>query len=559
MNNRKVILYLAVGIVLLAAVNVAVFNCGEDKVVFSRISTLVDPSADVTSFRIDRRGRAPVRIARSSRWRMIEPYQAEVDEQSVMKFIDALSQTVAIDTISDSELLRIGRTRRDFELEDSPLQVRVSCGGKDIGCRFGAKTPAGDGVYASIEGVGAVFVMPSDILAAVDVAAERFRRRSLFDAVPETLIGFTVKRPAGSIVAFSRDGENWKVDGMNVPVEKVRGMLSKVLNASVRDFVWPTAAAGGMEPMSAALLATYGLDPESAVTLTVAGVDGDRRMISFGKVSSEGEVYALVQQGDAIVTVDAELKTLAMQGASAYVDARIFPFEASAVNAFVIVDGETSYSFARGKNASWRIETPVSAAADQQRMDALLNRMLTLTSADMSQSGLSVFLSSNSAPVTVSRKALLGDSRMEDLRSTEILRIDPVTVKRIVMSSSDRKVVPVSVVYNRDLRAWNLEHSSLSEKVDEKGVATVLSAVNPLLAERIERLKVTLADLSAYGLDIPGLTVAIDQDVEKSVRRNIMLGNRTEGGYYATVGSSGAVFVISDETASRISSALVGE
>ena len=70
MNNRKVILYLAVGIVLLAAVNVAVFNCSEDKVVFSRISTLVDPSADVTSFRIDRRGRAPVRIARSSRWRM---------------------------------------------------------------------------------------------------------------------------------------------------------------------------------------------------------------------------------------------------------------------------------------------------------------------------------------------------------------------------------------------------------------------------------------------------------------------------------------------------------
>jgi hypothetical protein len=70
-------------------------------------------------------------------------------------------------------------------------------------------------------------------------------------------------------------------------------------------------------------------------------------------------------------------------------------------------------------------------------------------------------------------------------------------------------------------------------------------------------MKVSLAELSDYGLDTPRLTVAIDQDVEKDVRRNIMIGDKTEGGYYATVGSSGAVFVLSDETVSKITAPIV--
>jgi hypothetical protein len=36
-----------------------------------------------------------------------------------------------------------------------------------------------------------------------------------------------------------------------------------------------------------------------------------------------------------------------------------------------------------------------------------------------------------------------------------------------------------------------------------------------------------------------------------------MIGNRTENGCFATVGSSDAVFVISDETAGKISAAIV--
>jgi hypothetical protein len=159
----------------------------------------------------------------------------------------------------------------------------------------------------------------------------------------------------------------------------------------------------------------------------------------------------------------------------------------------------------------------------------------------------------------VSRIVVMGDLRVEDLRSKEILAIDPITVKRIVMTSSEKNVKPTSVVYSRDRRAWNVELSDSNQKVDENGIAMVFSAINPLQALRIERLKVSAADLALYGLESPRLTIAIDQDTEKSVRRNIMLGNPVDGGCYATVGSSDAVFVISSETAGKISSSIVRE
>lgn len=557
MKNRKMILLLTVGIALLSLVNVSVFLQDKGRNGISRGITLLDPSADVTSVRIERKGALPVLIAKSSVWRMVEPFSSEVDERMVLRLIDSLSQTPVSDSISDSELLRIGRSRADFELEDPGLRIKVVSGEKSAGYLFGSVTPDRSGVYVAVEGSGSVFVMPTNMLSAVDVPVDVFRRRALFSLVPETVAGFAVKRSSGSIVGFSRSGENWKVDGSDASADKVRKFMSDVLSSSAMDFIWPVGMTNESKTASASLLSSYGLDPESAVTVTFTDVDGDTDRISFGKNSSAGAVYALVQRGGAIVTVPAGLKEQAMQDAGMFTDSRLFPFKASAVAAIAIADADVSYAFSRGKNGEWFMETPASAPADSGRVDSMLNRLLALSRADVAASGLAVSFTSNSSPVTVSRSAVLGDMRLEDLRSREILKIDPVTVRRIVMSTPDKNVKPVSVVYNRDRRAWNVEHSGSSSVVDDAGVAAVLAAINPLMAERIERLKVSAEDLSAYGLEFPRLTVAVDLDVEKSVRRNIMIGNRTGSGCYVTVGSSDAVFVISDEAVGRISASVV--
>lgn len=557
MKNRKIIVLLLSGILLLSVINAMFFLNGAGSGGIVSEVTILNPAEEVSSLRIERKCSTPILLARSSAWRLVEPYSGDVDERVVLRLTDALSQTLVSDSISDSQLLRLGLSRRDFDLDEPRLRLRVAHGEKQSEYLFGSATPSGDGVYVAIDGVNMVFVMPSNLLAAVDVPADSFRRRSLFDAAPETVGAFAIKHPNGTMMKFAREGESWKVDGANASAEKVGRFLSDVLGSVAVDFVWPVGVTNESKSISSSLLSTYGLDPESALTLSIADVDGDGGMISFGKAASPNEVYALVQRGGAIVTVAASLKEQAMQGSLKYTDARLFPVESSSVAAFAVADGETSYSFSRGQNGEWRIETPVSAPADSACVNLLLNRILTITSSDVSVSGLSVSLSTNAAPVKVSREAVLGDLRFDDLRSKEILRIDPVTVKRIVMTSSDKNVKPTAVEYSRERRSWNVGESFQQGVVDENGIASVLSALNPLRAERIERLKVSASDLATYGLENPRLTVAVDQDIEKSLRRNIMIGNRTENGCFATVGSSDAVFVISDETAGKISASIV--
>ena len=146
----------------------------------------------------------------------------------------------------------------------------------------------------------------------------------------------------------------------------------------------------------------------------------------------------------------------------------------------------------------------------------------------------------------------------EELRSKEIMRINPTLVKRIVRIG-EREAKPASVVYNRESKGWNLENGGADAVPDLKGIEAVLSAINPLPALRVEKLKVSAADLDDYGLDSPFLTVAIDQEAGEAVRRNVIIGKKTKGGRFATIGSSDAVFVLDEREVMLLSSDIVGK
>ena len=193
-------------------------------------------------------------------------------------------------------------------------------------------------------------------------------------------------------------------------------------------------------------------------------------------------------------------------------------------------------------------------------MEDLLARILSLSTSDgaSGDDSVAIALSANAAKTVVPRKSVFVGMKPEDLRSREIMRINPALVKRIVRIVG-REAKPVSVVYNRDRKVWNLENGGADVVPDPKGIEAVLSAINPLSASRIERLKVSAADLDDYGLDKPFLTVAIDQEADEAVRRNILIGKKTKGGRFATVGSSDAVFVIGEREVELLSSDIVGK
>jgi len=561
MKNTRVIVWLLVGIALLSAAHLLLALDGSQKTALvPRASLLTIPEVEVTAVEISRDGAVESLLARTGSWRLVEPFAGSVDESVVLRLLDTLAYGPVDDMLGDQELLKLGRTRADFGLAPPRLRVRIRSAADETTIGFGAATPSGSGVYAAVEGVGAVFVAPSNALSAVDVPTDGFRRRRLFLSGEESVAAFDVKR-GGEFLRFRREGDGWLMtDPTAGPASssRIKKLLTDIMGASAVDFVWPTGVSNEVDEASSALLASYGLDGESAVTVALKGLDGSDLRISFGGEAKEGLVYALVHNGTAVVTVDAALKDQSSLGNSAFADARLFPYEPSQVTGLSLTDGGVSCLLARGEDGSWRMDSPVSAQASSTAVEALVAAVLALRGGDADEEGVEVSVGSDERKVKVARRALGAGFRLEGLRSPEILKIDPASVRRLSVTGEDTNRT-ASVVYDRDRRAWNVESSAVPGTVSEKGVARVLGAVSPLVAARVVKLKVSADDLSAYGLDAPSFVVAIDIEREDAIRRNILVGDRTEGGRFATVGASDAVFVLSESVVDDLSADLVGE
>lgn len=562
MKNMRIIVWFLVGISLLVVANFFLsFNDTPETAIVQRMSLLTVPDDAVSMLEISRDGSVESVLTRTGSWRLVEPFAGSVDESVVLRLLDALAYAPLDDSLGDQELLKLGRTRADFGLENPRLCIRVRAGDTETSISFGTTTPSASGVYAAIEGVHAVYVVPSNTLAAVDVPASGFRRRTLFTSGEESVASFDVKRGTGEFMRFKRDGDGW---AMVQPTEgpaaaqKIKKLLTDVMSASAFDFVWPIGGSNEVAEATGALLAGYGLGAENAVTLTLKGMDGSDRRISFGSDAGEGRVYALVHNGSAIVTVDGSLKDMASLGNSAFADTRLFPYEASQVNGISIVDGGVTCMLAKNDDGSWRMDSPISAPASLTAVESLVATVLALRGGDADERGVEVSISADERKVHVSRESLGPHFRLENLRSLEILKIDPASVRRLSVTGTDTNGMK-SVAYDRDRRAWSVEASSVPGTVSEGGITRVLGVVNPLEAGRIVKLKVSADDLGGYGLDKPRLTVAIDLEREDAIRRNILVGDATDGGCFATVGASDAVFVLPESAVYDLSADIVEE
>ena len=544
-ENRRAIVFLISAIAAAAAANFLVWNDSGGIGRTYRRQSLVDPAFIPSMITLQRKGEEPMVLARTARWRLVEPYQGSVDEQVVMKLLDALSQREIDDSISDKELLKLGRTRRDFALVNPRVSVELSDLKTKLRVSFGSITPSGDGVYAAVDSVNAVFTVPSEILSAIDLPVDRFRRKSLFLIAGESVSAFDVKRD-GELLNFTRSAEGWQVGGVRASQNKVKALLDSVVSAGAEGFVWPVGASNEAERVSASLLSVYELDSESAVTVTLKGYDSIDRQVMFGKRAGENLVYALVQNGGAIVTVPEKLKTLSMLDLSEFTDTRLFPVEEESVLSFSMDDGSSVYAFRRERGGEWKIESPVSAPADSSQVEGVLKRTLALKAADAVPEGMKVSLDAYATPVTVAKKSILGDADFESLRSREILSLKEGEIRRIVQQPGEENKSS-SVVFDRDLKAWTPESGLQGGVVDAAAMARILKALCPLMSSRVEKLRVTAGDLAAAGLDEPVFTLAVDFADGRYPRRNILFGKAVSGGRYVTVGVSDAIFIVDDE------------
>lgn len=562
MSNRRSIAYLLALLLATVGANVWLDMTGSYRGGMVRRQTLVGSADAAVALEIRPRDRHSFRLEKTDRWRIVMPFRAVADQSAVDRLTDALAFDPLVDSVDAADAAKLGRTTADFGLDDPRIVLKISSPREDVVVSLGDTLPTGEGVYAAVAGSSAVYIASTGVFAVADLPIDSWRRRTVFRVKPDEVTAIDIRR-GDSSVQLALNGERWEVKEPRRAMASsaaVKRIIDTVLSCEARRFVWPVGASNETTTASVALLAGYGLDPETCETVVFRTADGRDHSISFGGAADPGTVYALVHGGNAVATVTADARASVSLDASTLIDGRIFPIDRPAVQRISLVDGEDAYLLAREDGGRWRLDSPVSAWADETAVAALIDKLLVMRNIDLDESGIKVSFATNAQPVSVSRAALLGDGGFEQLRSKSILDIDAATVKRLVFSRDDGEK-PQSVVFDPDRKGWNVDAAGHAGVIDPVRLSAVFAALSPLTAKSVERLKVAPGELFRYGLENPSYTIAIDRLIEGAVRRNLQIGRpvNESGDTYATVGSSDAVFVIDGAVVKTLTSGVFAE
>lgn len=526
----------------------------------------------VDTIEIARNGTNIVKLVKNDAggWGIVSPYAAPADAAPVARLVDALTLLRLGDMRTESELAGLGEDFADFGLSGVVrASVRLIAKSGESQVFFGALSASGKEVYARVDGLFNVFTVGVEALEAIPADADGFRVRTLVSSVREQISGLDLHKPEAPFIRLVRNASGWRLSSpVEAPADEtvVSSLVDGLVGARIVGFVIPSAAhvssAGEQTVLSQSALTPYGLAAEAGLSVNVRADSGTPEQIVFGSSAGTNLVYALVQNGTAIVTMPSSVADLFRTREAALRDTRVFPFGADEqVKSVSISEGRLVYVLARGTNGIWRLAAPVAAPVDPSATAALLDVVLRIRRNDVLQDAssgeeasvrVSVETSSGVHPdVSVAKTVFKECGPFADLRSKTLLELDSKSVRRLSLKPAEG--AGVSVVLDPDRNLWNLAEGSAPATVRVDAIKTLLAALTRVEAKSVETMAATPEDLRRCGLDAPTLVVAVDFEGVDAVRRNLMLGATAPGGgRYATVGGADAVFVLDRSTTSTL-------
>lgn len=581
MSNRRSILFFAIGIALMAVVLWAMSYRAKSVVATVRTRMTLsefDPS-NVTGLEI-----APVSASSTTSsvsvvslsrwdggaWRIVAPFSAEVDGSAVARLVDAVTLAPVSDMLSLDDLRALGHGLADFGLAPARVAITVIAGARRERLLLGGLTPAGSEIYARSEALRNVFTVSTNVYGLVAAGPDALRRLSFVSGTAEDVVGLEFRIPEKPFLKLVKEGGVWRLSLPALAPADAKiadAIVERLVKARPHHFVWPSAKAHGAssEKLRADMLVSYGLDPTSpaAFTATVRrGADAADQIV-FGKPAGTNLVYALVQNGGAVVAVDSALADFCRVGETDLRDTRLFPcVDADVRSVTVTAQDSVMYRLVRDSGRVWRLDTPVDIPADQAAAAWLVERVLRLRQTDLAAKGVRVAVSTattNMPGVVVSSSELEKPGALANLRVKTLTEIDVSAVRRLSVKSS---AGIAAVEWDADRSAWNIAPGDVGAEtttrqtnvvVNAAAVKRLLTALARVEASGVEALSATQATFARCGLDNPAFTISVDLSGGAAVHREIMLGGAAPGGgRYAAVGGADAIFIVSRTTVAAL-------
>ena len=307
------------------------------------------------------------------RWRIVEPFAVNVDVAEVVSLSSSLAnlevQRVVAEPGDAPEL-------EAFGLAEPGIEVGfTTAGGTEARLLIGERSPAGNDLYATVEGSNRVFLISGFLDTTFDKTTFDLRDKSILDITRNEVDSLEIEGPDLSVRLRKADGE-WSLVS---PIE-ARADLG-VTDGLVGQLANGRMAAIEAESVDADALGPYGLD-DPRLTVTV-GLGSSAATLLLGGTGPDGTVYARDGARELVFTVAESLAGELEQGADEYRRKNLFAFRPFNATALEIEHEGERWAFAREdaegeEDGAWRRTAPDAGEVERADVDDLLSKLSNL-------------------------------------------------------------------------------------------------------------------------------------------------------------------------------------
>jgi hypothetical protein len=478
--------------------------------------------------------------------------------------------------------------------------------GRESSFLFGNATASGKDIYVRKNGREQVLVVPIAVYNAVPAEVDDLRSRRLADCDPALVSSIAIRRPGHPFIRMTLKEGAWVLEepiSAKASQERVERFLRSLLDVRVLQFVWPSLEnvmdVADYERALKTRKGLYGLDEESGSSISIQTLDGSfDTTVVIGRNSEKvgDSVYALLDSGRTIGTVSNSFAAVVSVEPEFFRGMRIFDGISGVISRVQIMVGTDLFVMSR-TNDLWKIDSPVSEPADQERVQRAIEGIVSLRAdrivhgVQQDESGNQGFetgyieltsgvetlmcslkkadyagetyeltfadshdvyyvAGSNMPPALVSREALL------DFRDKNLLSLPENSISRVTIRKSGEPAFAVE--YVRENQRWFPAGGELGGTLNQDAFQRILRFLYDSRADRVAKVGLSSSDQEYYGFTEPWLEITLDLNLEDAVRRTLLIGRSAGGNMrYAMRRGDQSVFLVDEQRLAVFSESLI--
>lgn len=325
-------------------------------------------TGDVTEAVLARKDGGTVHVKREGdAWQVLAPVKGRGARGAIEEVV-----TTVVTAKMDREVASAPASLADFGLDAPAAEITLTLkDGKTLGLQLGSKNPTGVWVYARERDRPAVFLLGESVLRDATRPVADFRDKTVLAFDRAAVTGLDVVTPEETLALVAQD-RRWSLARpvqRPADAETIGEFLEKLAAAQVKEFAAESPAS----------LQPYGLDRPVRVDLHT-GKDKERatKTLLLGRVDTERKgIYALRPGETSVLLLPEEVWTALPRTVAAARDKRVVELDRDALTALDVESPRGKISLARDGDR-WKLTAPITAAADQVEVGAVLAKALEL-------------------------------------------------------------------------------------------------------------------------------------------------------------------------------------